>query len=193
MSRKSSRRASPQRALSQLGHVLAALRHRRGWSREELARASELSVKTVARYEASGRTPSLSTLDAVLTALDCQLGDVLMAEHASPVRLGQAAERRELQAQVVDLHRRLERVQKELLGEAAAQAGELARSLATRPIGELERQLWLTETRLLAEHLGELRQAMALEPPSSYAVDFADVADIGYRPGPAGQPVANDR
>jgi transcriptional regulator with XRE-family HTH domain len=175
------------RTLSRLGHVLAVLRHRRGLSREELAEASALSVRTVERYEETGKTPSLKTLEAVLAALDCQLSDVFVAQDGRTTAV-RAAERAELQAQVVDLHRRLDRVQKELLSEASRRATALARTLAEGALAEPDRERWLRETRAVAARLGELRDALSIEPAPSYAVSFEDLAQLDELPQLAARP-----
>lgn len=55
---------------------LAALRSDRGWSQEDLARESGVSLNAIARYEAETNCPSLETAFKLAEALGCSL-DVL--------------------------------------------------------------------------------------------------------------------
>ncbi|MCA9512571.1 MAG: helix-turn-helix transcriptional regulator [Myxococcales bacterium] len=55
---------------------LAALRDRRGWSQEELARAAGLSTRTVQRLE-SGAAASLETRKALAAAFDVELDELV--------------------------------------------------------------------------------------------------------------------
>lgn len=55
---------------------LSALRNDRGWSQDDLARESGVSLNAVARYESETNVPSLETAFKLAEALGCSL-DVL--------------------------------------------------------------------------------------------------------------------
>jgi transcriptional regulator with XRE-family HTH domain len=55
---------------------LSALRNDKGWSQEDLARESGVSLNAVARYESEANVPTLETAFKLAEALGCSL-DVL--------------------------------------------------------------------------------------------------------------------
>lgn len=62
---------------------LKALRRDRGWSQEELARISDLSVRTIQRFEA-GDPPGLEAIKALATSFDLSVEEMRDALAADP-------------------------------------------------------------------------------------------------------------
>ena len=56
-----------------LGAEVRLLRESKGWSQAELARASGMTQSAVARFEAGGTVPTLSTLHRLARTLDAEL------------------------------------------------------------------------------------------------------------------------
>jgi len=57
--------------------IVRKLRLERGWSQEQLAELSGLSVRTIQRIE-RGRTPSLETIKSLAAAFDLEISDLQM-------------------------------------------------------------------------------------------------------------------
>lgn len=76
------------------------LRQQRGWSQEELAEASGLSVRTIQRVE-NGESPSAETLKSLAAVFELPLADLKRLNEESPQQVLTADERavlREIQA-----------------------------------------------------------------------------------------------
>jgi transcriptional regulator with XRE-family HTH domain len=66
--------------MSTFGERLQRLRSERGLSQEALARAVDVSVRTVARWEAGESGPGLKVAQLVAAALGCKLADFVAPE-----------------------------------------------------------------------------------------------------------------
>jgi transcriptional regulator with XRE-family HTH domain len=63
--------------------LIQKLRLQRGWSQEQLAELTELSVRTIQRIE-RGHTPSAESLKAIAAVLEVDFGDLREAHMATP-------------------------------------------------------------------------------------------------------------
>jgi len=57
----------------ELGRTVRELRHGRGWSQTDLARAAGMTQSAVARFEAGGTVPTLPVLERLARALGANL------------------------------------------------------------------------------------------------------------------------
>jgi transcriptional regulator with XRE-family HTH domain len=71
-----------------LGEALKWLRSQRGWPQKQLAAAAGITRAMVSSYEKGKQTPTLATVDKIMTALDadlCDLHRVLEHVHGRPM------------------------------------------------------------------------------------------------------------
>ena len=63
-------------ATTPLGELVIATRERKGWTRQELHRASNVSYPYISQIETGDRVPSLNTLRRLADALDLPVSDL---------------------------------------------------------------------------------------------------------------------
>jgi transcriptional regulator with XRE-family HTH domain len=67
-----------------LGKALKWLRSQRGWAQKELASAAGITRSMVSSYESGKQSPTLTTVDKIMTALEADLCDLHRAvEHVN--------------------------------------------------------------------------------------------------------------
>jgi transcriptional regulator with XRE-family HTH domain len=71
------------------GTTLRRLRHRRGWTQEQLAAASGIPASVLSAYERGRRTPGLDTASRIVDALGFRIDLVALPD---PLACGQALE-----------------------------------------------------------------------------------------------------
>lgn len=57
----------------ELGKTVRAMRERRGWSQNDLAREAGMTQSAVARFEAGGTVPTLPVIERLAHALDAEV------------------------------------------------------------------------------------------------------------------------
>ena len=60
-----------------LGKMVSTLRKAKGWTQQELADRSDLSRVTIGQIERGNAEPSISNLNKIASALECNL-DIIM-------------------------------------------------------------------------------------------------------------------